>query len=67
MNLDGYYRGLAGSAIQELSDRLLELSGEAAAAEAHDAAFHLAETATELLDMGLELGGQHTPPVGEPL
>lgn len=63
MNLDTYYRGLAAERLQELGDRLLALSREAEAAEAHDAAWHLADLSTQLLDMGLEVGGQITPGV----
>lgn len=67
VNLDAYYRGLAAGWLQELGDRLLQLSGEAEGAGAHDAAWHLSELSTELLDMGLGVGGQRTPPAGEPL
>lgn len=61
INLDVYYRGLAGKRIQELGDRLLRLSREAEAAGAHDAAWHLADLSTQLLDLGLEVAGQQTP------
>lgn len=61
INLDTYYRGLAAEQLQELSDRLLVLAREATAAEAHDAAWHLSDLATQLLDLGLDLGGQTTP------
>lgn len=61
INLDTYYRGLAGERLQELGDRMLELSREAESAEAHNAAMHLADLATQLLDMGLDVGGQNTP------
>lgn len=67
MNLDAYYRGLAAEQLQELGDRLMVLSGEAARSGAHDAAWHLAEVATELLDMGLGVGNQHTPRASEPI
>lgn len=60
MNLDTYYRGLAAAQLQELGDRLLELSREAGSAEAHDAAWHLADLSTQLLEMGLDVGGQTT-------
>ena len=66
INLDVYYRGLAAEQLQHLADRLLELSGEAERAEAHDAARHLADVSTQLLDIGLDLGGQHTAREGEP-
>lgn len=62
MNLDAYYRGLAAAELQHLSDQLLDLSREAERADAHAAALHLADAATQLLDLGLEVGGQTTPP-----
>jgi hypothetical protein len=61
VNLDAYYRGLAAEELQQLGDRLMLLSGEAEAAGASDAAWHLSELATELLDMGLGVGNQRTP------
>jgi hypothetical protein len=63
INLDAYYRGLAAERLQELADRMLELSREAESAEAHDAALHLADISTQLLDMGLDAGGRTTPSV----
>jgi hypothetical protein len=65
INLDVYYRHLASERLQELGDRMLALSGEAEAAEAHDAAWHLADVATQLLDMGMAMGGEQTPREGE--
>lgn len=62
INIDTYYRGLAAERLQELGDRFLALSQEAEQAGAHEAAWHLSDLATELLDMGLEVGGQRTPP-----
>jgi hypothetical protein len=38
INLDVYYRGLASERLQELADRMLELSREAEHAGAHEAA-----------------------------
>lgn len=68
INLDAYYRGLAAERLQELGDRLLTLSREAEQAEAHDAAWHLADLSTQLLDMGLAVGNTQTPPTaGDPL
>ena len=68
INVDAYYRGLAANTLQELGDRLLTLSREAEAAEAHDAAWHLADISTQLLEMGLDVGNQVTSQVpGEPL
>jgi hypothetical protein len=55
INLDAYYRGLAGEQLQQLGDRLLRLSSEAEQAGAHDAAFHLADLSTQLLDLGVEV------------
>lgn len=67
MNLDAYYRGLAAEQLQELGDRFMVLSAEASRSGAHDAAWHLSDVATELLEMGLEVGNQHTPRTPEPL
>jgi hypothetical protein len=67
INLDAYYRGLAAERLQELGDRLLQLSGEAEKAGAHDAAWHLSDLATQLLDMGLNVGGHTTRPDDEPM
>ena len=60
INLDAYYRGLAAERLQELGDRLLTLSREAEKAEAHDAAWHLADLSTQLLEMGLDVSNQQT-------
>lgn len=65
INLDAYYRGLAAERLQELGDRLLTLSREAEQADAHDAAWHLADLSMQLLDMGLSVSNAHTPPSGE--
>lgn len=68
INLDSYYRGLAGEQLQALADQLLTLSKEAETAEAHDAAWHLADLSTQLLEMGLSVGTMQTAPrTGEPL
>jgi hypothetical protein len=68
INLDSYYRGLAAEQLQALGDQLLTLSREAEGAEAHDAAWHLADMSTQLLEMGLSISTAQTPPVaGEPL
>ena len=68
INLDAYYRGLAAERLQELGDTLLKLSREAEKAEAHDAAWHLADLSTQLLDMGLDVGNETTSPArNEPL
>ena len=68
INLDSYYRGLAAEQLQALGDQLLTLSKEAEGADAHDAAWHLADLSTQLLEMGLSVGNQQTAPhAGEPL
>jgi hypothetical protein len=58
IDVDAYYRGVAGERIQELADRLLYLAQEAEREEAHDAALHLADAATQLLDLGIEISGK---------
>jgi hypothetical protein len=62
INLDTYYRGLAAERLQRFADELMVLSGEAEQAEAHEAALHLADLATQLLDMGVALHGRRLPP-----
>ncbi len=64
INLDAYYRGLAAERLQRLADELLGLSGEAERADAHDAAFHLADVSTQLLGIGVELAGPRPGPGG---
>lgn len=64
INLDTYYQGLAAQRLQEMADTLLTLSREAEQADAHEAAFHLADLSTQLLDMGVEASGRRTPPAG---
>jgi hypothetical protein len=64
MNLDAYYRSLAAERLQELADSMLRLSQEAERSAAHDAAWRLADLSTELLEMGLGVAGQRTPPSG---
>lgn len=53
-----YYKGVAGERIQQLADRLLRLSQEAELQDAHDAALHLADAATQLLSVGIEVCGK---------
>jgi hypothetical protein len=60
INVDAYYRGQAAEELQAFGDRLLALSREAEEAAAHDAARHLADVSTQLLDMGLEMAGERT-------
>lgn len=68
INLDSYYRGLAAEQLQALGDKLLQLSSEAERADAHDAAWHLADLSTQLLDLGMSVNTAHTAPLpGEPL
>jgi hypothetical protein len=68
INLDAYYRGLAAEQLQTLGDALLVLSRQAEQAEAHDAAWHLADLSTQLLEMGVAVSGASTPRSGdEPL
>ena len=62
INLDAYYRGLAAERLQEMGDALLQLSREAEAAEAHDAAWHLADISTQLLEIGLDVSNLTTTP-----
>jgi hypothetical protein len=64
INVDVYYRGLAAEELQALGDRLLALSREAEEADAHDAARHLADVATQLLDIGLDVAGERDAPPG---
>ena len=66
MNLDVYYRGLAGERLQEMADRMLTLSREAEQASAHRAALHLADLATQLLDMGLDVSGRRAHRADDP-
>lgn len=68
INLDSYYRGLAAQQLQALGDQLMTLSKEAEGAEAHDAAWHLADLSTQLLEMGMAVGTAQTAPrAGDPL
>lgn len=67
IDLDTYYRSLAAERLQELADRMMTLSREAEAAEAHDAALHLADLSTQLLDLGLQVGGRRTSRSDDPL
>ena len=57
INLDAYYRGLAGEKLQALGDELLVLAREAEQADAHDAALHLSDLSTQLLDLGVSVSG----------
>lgn len=68
INLDAYYRGLAAEQLQALGDHFLALSREAEKSEAHDAAWHLSDLSTQLLDMGMSVSTSSTTPLpGEPI
>jgi hypothetical protein len=58
LNVDVYYKGVAGERIQQLADCLLRLAQEAELQDAHDAALHLADVSTQLLDVGIEACGK---------
>ena len=60
IDLDNYYRGLAAERVQELADRLGTLAREAEQAGADDAALHLSDLSTQLLDLGVDLAA-HPP------
>lgn len=51
MDIDVYYRGLAAERLREMGDRMMGLSREAEQANAHSAAMHMADIATQLEDM----------------
>lgn len=55
IDLDTYYRGQAAEQVQGLADRLGLLAREAEQAGADDAALHLSDLSTQLLDLGVEL------------
>lgn len=54
MNVDWYYRGLAAERLRKVGDTMLGLSREAEQANAHLAAMHLADIATQLEDIARE-------------
>lgn len=62
IDINTYYRGLAAERLSEMGDRMLKLSGEAEEANAHSAALHLADLATQLEHMSREVA----PPTPEP-
>lgn len=66
MDLDHYYRGLAAEQLEAIADQMLVLSREAEQADAHQAAFHLADVSTQLLDIGRELSGERDEPTPPP-
>ncbi len=61
IDIDAYYRGLAGDDIQVLADRLLALSQQAELAGAHSAALHLADASTQMTDLAQDVGGAQAP------
>jgi len=58
IDIDVYYRGLAAERLSEMGDSMLGLSREAEEANAHSAAMHLADIATQLEDMAREASPQ---------
>jgi hypothetical protein len=54
IDIDVYYRGLAAERLHVMGDQMLRLSREAEQANAHSAALHLADIATQLEDMARE-------------
>lgn len=62
MNLDAYYRSLGAERVQALADELAGLAQQAGQAEAHQAALHLADVATQLLEIGVALSGEGADP-----
>jgi hypothetical protein len=59
IDIDVYYRGLAAEQLSEQGDRMLQLSREAEQANAHSAAMHLADIATQLEDIAREAAPEH--------
>lgn len=62
MDLNAYYRGAAAERVQELADDLARLAGDAGQAGADDAALHLADLSTQLLDLGVDLAAHRHEP-----
>lgn len=58
IDIDVYYRGLAAERLSEMGDSMLGLSREAEEANAHSAAMHLADVATQLEGMAREASPQ---------
>jgi hypothetical protein len=54
IDINTYFRGLAAEQLREFGDRMLALSREAEEADAHLAAMHLADIATQLEDIARE-------------
>ena len=51
IDINTYFRGLAADRLREMGDSMLELSREVEEANAHSAALHLADIATQLEDI----------------
>lgn len=51
IDINTYFRGLAADRLREMGDAMLALSREAEEANAHSAALHLADIATQLEDI----------------
>lgn len=51
IDINTYFRGLAADRLREMGDTMLALSREAEEANAHSAALHLADIATQLEDI----------------
>lgn len=62
IDLNAYYRGAAAEQVQHLADGLAQLAGEAGQSGADDAAMHLADLSTQLLDLGVELAAHRHEP-----
>lgn len=60
IDIDVYYRGLAAERLTEMGDVMLGLSREAEQADAHSAAMHLADIATQLADIAREASPEVT-------
>ena len=54
IDINTYFRGLAADRLRELGNAMLDLSREAEQSDAHLAAMHLADIATQLEDIARE-------------
>lgn len=62
IDINTYFRGLAAEQLRELGDRMLALSQKAEEANAHMAAMHLADIATQLEDIAREASPEAPQP-----
>lgn len=62
IDLNAYYRGAAAEQVQDLADGLARLAGDAGQVGADDAALHLADLSTQLLDLGIDLAADRHEP-----